>query len=226
MTKRRLYCEQHQSPWLDNLTRGYPRDGTLARMVALWASSSTKNPAYPDTLYVDNLIGRDTVNTLPEITIATFEDHGSIARTIDTGVDDADAVMHNRRQSSHTGATSRPVGSGAHCRRRRRRCPRLQPRARGHGSWGTCLALANRLPSQRIFCSDPNRLLRVDPRQPGRSFNLGRQHWEAYRGRNRRLGTCVRRQDDGPARPRPPRHPKQRARSPGGWRGKGRTPRG
>jgi transaldolase len=59
----------------------------------LWASTSTKNPAYPDTLYVDSLIGPDTVNTLPEITIAAFEDHGTIARTVDTGVGDADAVM-------------------------------------------------------------------------------------------------------------------------------------
>jgi transaldolase len=60
----------------------------------LWASTSTKDPAYPDTLYVDGLIGPDTVNTLPEPTIAAFEDHGTIARTIDGGVDDAGAVMH------------------------------------------------------------------------------------------------------------------------------------
>jgi transaldolase len=59
----------------------------------LWASTSTKNPAYPDTLYVDGLIGPDTVNTLPEATIAAFEDHGTIARTIDRGVDHAGAVM-------------------------------------------------------------------------------------------------------------------------------------
>ena len=59
----------------------------------LWASTSTKNPAYPDTLYVDSLIGPDTVNTLPEATITAFEDHGTIARTIDSGVDDAGAVM-------------------------------------------------------------------------------------------------------------------------------------
>jgi transaldolase len=59
----------------------------------LWASTSTKNPAYPDTLYVDSLIGPDTVNTLPEPTIAAFEDHGTIARTIASGVDDAEAVM-------------------------------------------------------------------------------------------------------------------------------------
>lgn len=42
----------------------------------LWASTSTKNPAYPDTLYVDTLIGPDTVNTMPEETIAAFQDHG------------------------------------------------------------------------------------------------------------------------------------------------------
>jgi transaldolase len=59
----------------------------------LWASTSTKNRAYPDTLYVDSLIGPDTVNTLPEATIAAFEDHGTIARTIDSGVAHAEAVM-------------------------------------------------------------------------------------------------------------------------------------
>jgi transaldolase len=59
----------------------------------LWASTSTKNPAQPDTLYVDNLIGPDTVNTLPEATIAAFEDHGRIARTIDTKIDDANDVI-------------------------------------------------------------------------------------------------------------------------------------
>ena len=49
----------------------------------LWASTSTKNPAYPDTLYVDALIGPDTVNTLPDATITAFEDHGTVARTVD-----------------------------------------------------------------------------------------------------------------------------------------------
>jgi transaldolase len=49
----------------------------------LWASTSTKNAAYPDTLYVDNLIGPDTVNTLPEATLKAFADHGHLARTID-----------------------------------------------------------------------------------------------------------------------------------------------
>jgi transaldolase len=59
----------------------------------LWASTSTKNPAYPDTLYVDGLIGPDTVNTLPEPTIAAFENHGSLARTLDTRAQEAAEVM-------------------------------------------------------------------------------------------------------------------------------------
>ena len=63
------------------------------RQRPLWASTSTKNPAYPDTLYVDSLIGPDTVNTLPEPTIAHFEDHGTLARTIDVDVDEADETM-------------------------------------------------------------------------------------------------------------------------------------
>ena len=61
----------------------------------LWASTSTKNPDYPDTLYVDSLIGPDTVNTLPEATIAAFEDHGTLARTVDTGIEQAERVMHD-----------------------------------------------------------------------------------------------------------------------------------
>ena len=57
----------------------------------LWASTSTKNPAYPDTLYVDELIGPDTVNTLPDATIEAFADHGTLARTVDADVDEAQA---------------------------------------------------------------------------------------------------------------------------------------
>jgi transaldolase len=59
----------------------------------LWASTSTKNPAYPDTLYVDRLIGPDTVNTLPEATIEAFEDHGTLARTVDEDPAAAAAVL-------------------------------------------------------------------------------------------------------------------------------------
>ena len=59
----------------------------------LWASTSVKNPAYPDLLYVDNLIGPGTVNTLPDVTIEAYLDHGTIARTIDQEVDEAKATL-------------------------------------------------------------------------------------------------------------------------------------
>src|SRR3990170_331107 len=55
----------------------------------LWASTSTKTPAYPDTLYVDNLIGPDTVNTAPLETIEAFLDHGRLEKTIDDGLAEA-----------------------------------------------------------------------------------------------------------------------------------------
>ena len=58
----------------------------------LWASTSTKNPAFPDTLYIDSLIGPDTVNTIPDATLEAFADHGTLARTIDADMDAADAV--------------------------------------------------------------------------------------------------------------------------------------
>ena len=61
----------------------------------LWASTSTKNAAYPDTLYVDELIGPDTVNTLPEATLGAFGDHGTVARRVDADVDEARAVWQS-----------------------------------------------------------------------------------------------------------------------------------
>ncbi len=59
----------------------------------LWASTSTKNPNYPDTYYVDTLIGPYTVNTLPPQTIDAFRDHGTVALTLEQGVDEAREVM-------------------------------------------------------------------------------------------------------------------------------------
>jgi transaldolase/glucose-6-phosphate isomerase len=55
----------------------------------LWASTSTKNPDYPDTLYVDNLIGLHTVNTTPPKTLTAFMDHGQVESTLDKSVDEA-----------------------------------------------------------------------------------------------------------------------------------------
>ena len=59
----------------------------------LWASTSTKNPSYPDLLYVDTLIGPDTVNTMPPATVDAFRDHGTIARTVDQNVAEAQAEI-------------------------------------------------------------------------------------------------------------------------------------
>ncbi|MGI0090559.1 MAG: transaldolase [Nitrososphaerales archaeon] len=55
----------------------------------LWGSTSTKNPEYPDTLYVDNLVGPETVNTLPPATIQALLDHGRAQNTIQSGLDEA-----------------------------------------------------------------------------------------------------------------------------------------
>jgi transaldolase len=49
----------------------------------LWASTSSKNPDYADTIYVDTLVGPDTVNTMPDATLEAFDDHGTLARTVD-----------------------------------------------------------------------------------------------------------------------------------------------
>ena len=59
----------------------------------LWASTSTKNPEYSDTLYVDNLIGPHTVNTLPDATLEAYLDRGTVARTLDADFDAARKVL-------------------------------------------------------------------------------------------------------------------------------------
>jgi transaldolase len=64
----------------------------------LWGSTSIKNPEYPDTMYVDELIGPDTVNTMPDVTIAAARDHATPARTLDKGVADAFEVMRTVRE--------------------------------------------------------------------------------------------------------------------------------
>src|SRR5262249_44536755 len=60
---------------------------------ALWASTSTKNPDYPATLYADELIGPDTVDTVPDVTLDAFREGGHVARTLDHDVDGARAEL-------------------------------------------------------------------------------------------------------------------------------------
>ena len=63
------------------------------RQRCLWASTSTKNPDYRDVLYVEELIGPETVNTMPEETIRAFQDHGRVALTLEDGLDEAERVF-------------------------------------------------------------------------------------------------------------------------------------
>ena len=65
----------------------------------LWASTSTKNPNYRDVLYVEELIGPDTVNTMPAETIAAFQDHGEVKETLTTGVDAATGLFDELREA-------------------------------------------------------------------------------------------------------------------------------
>jgi transaldolase len=84
----RLFLEQFASErWAALAARG-------ARVQRpLWASTSTKNPAYRDVVYVEELIGPDTVDTMPPATIEAFRDHGVVARTVDQNVREAERVM-------------------------------------------------------------------------------------------------------------------------------------
>lgn len=84
----RLFRERFAGPRWERLAA---RGARLQR--PLWASTSAKNRTYRDTIYVDELIGPDTINTMPEQTITAFEDHGVVAGTIDKGMDEAEGTF-------------------------------------------------------------------------------------------------------------------------------------
>ena len=66
----------------------------------LWASTSTKNPAYRDVMYVEELIGPETVNTMPVETVQAFQEHGEVrADTILQGVDEARQLLEELREA-------------------------------------------------------------------------------------------------------------------------------
>jgi transaldolase len=83
-----LFCSRFRGPRWDALA-----DQGARVQRPLWASTSTKNPAYSDTMYIDNLIGPDTINTMPDATIDAFERRGTIACTINRNIDQAHKVM-------------------------------------------------------------------------------------------------------------------------------------
>jgi transaldolase len=60
----------------------------------LWASTSTKDPAYRDTLYVEELIGPETISTMPEETIRAFQDHGRVEETLESDVEEAQHLFN------------------------------------------------------------------------------------------------------------------------------------
>jgi transaldolase/glucose-6-phosphate isomerase len=64
----------------------------------LWASTGTKNPTYRDVLYVEELIGPDSVNTMPRETIRAFQHHGQVERTVDRGIEDARETLQRLDQ--------------------------------------------------------------------------------------------------------------------------------
>jgi transaldolase len=84
----RHYLEVFSGPRWDYLVG---KGATPQRV--LWASTSTKNPDYPDTLYVDELIGADTVNTMPEETIEAYQDHGSPEPRLQSGIAEAEQLL-------------------------------------------------------------------------------------------------------------------------------------
>lgn len=80
----------------------------------LWASTGVKDPAYSDVLYVEALIGRDTVNTLPPTTMDAFRDHGTVAATLTADVDEARRVLRDvqRLDLDLDGVTEKLVEDG------------------------------------------------------------------------------------------------------------------
>lgn len=85
----KLYQKKFSGPRWEALVKKGAKKQRL-----LWASTSVKNPAYPDTLYVAPLIGPDTVSTMPDQALQAFIDHGVVSRTIDANVSEAEGIYN------------------------------------------------------------------------------------------------------------------------------------
>ncbi|KAF8408514.1 hypothetical protein HHK36_007670 [Tetracentron sinense] len=83
----KLYQKKFSGPRWEALVKKGAKKQRL-----LWASTSVKNPAYPDTLYVAPLIGPDTVSTMPDQALQAFIDHGTVSRTIDSNISEAEGI--------------------------------------------------------------------------------------------------------------------------------------
>lgn len=84
------------------------RDAGARPQRCLWASTSTKDPRYPDTYYIEELIGPDTVDTVPPATLAAFREHGEVRRSLDENVD---IVKRQLRELAEVGIDLRQVTS-------------------------------------------------------------------------------------------------------------------
>ena len=84
-----IYRRHHRGPRWDRLA-GHG----AAPQRPLWASTGTKNPAYSDVQYVEELIGPDVVNTMPDQTLRAFANHGRVGPTVEQGVDEAAGLVH------------------------------------------------------------------------------------------------------------------------------------
>lgn len=89
----KLAYQDFRKKFADQRFAALAEQGALVQR-PLWASTSVKNPAYPDTMYVDQLIGPDTVNTMPGETVTAFLDHGTVALTVEQGIDEAKATIN------------------------------------------------------------------------------------------------------------------------------------
>lgn len=83
-----LYQKKFSGPRWEALKKRGARKQRL-----LWASTGVKNPAYPDTLYIDSLIGPETVNTMPGNALEAFVDHGKLGRTLDVNLPEAQKIF-------------------------------------------------------------------------------------------------------------------------------------
>jgi transaldolase len=88
----KLAYEHWRQAFSDEAWRALEERGATAQR-CLWASTSTKNPDYRDVMYVEELIGPKTVDTMPKETIEAFQDHGEVAPTLERGVEEARALL-------------------------------------------------------------------------------------------------------------------------------------
>ena len=121
----------------------------------LWASTSTKNPAYPDTLYVEELIGPDTVNTMPEETIDAYQDHGRPQVRLEEGLAEARSAARGARRARASTTTTSPTRSSARaCRSSRtpsRSCSRRWPRSSRRWPWPDAAGRRQAAPRRESF---------------------------------------------------------------------------